>query len=57
MIRWEVWPVALSFAGEAGMPSVVGLLEQHELAARRRVDGLREEADRIQAELSAAEQE
>jgi hypothetical protein len=39
------------------MPSVVGLLEQYELAARRRVDGLREEADRIQAELSAAEQE
>jgi hypothetical protein len=32
-----------------------GLLEQHELAARRRVDGLREEADRIQAELAAAE--
>ncbi|MFJ5157534.1 hypothetical protein ACIQCF_39805 [Streptomyces sp. NPDC088353] len=39
------------------MPSVVGLLEQHELAARRRVDGLREEADRIQAELAAAERE
>ncbi|MFF7477110.1 hypothetical protein [Streptomyces sp. NPDC008092] len=39
------------------MPSVVGLLEQHELAARRRVDGLREKADRIQAELAAAEQE
>jgi hypothetical protein len=39
------------------MPSVVGLLEQQELAARRRVDGLREEADRIQAELAAAEQE
>ncbi|WP_159767255.1 hypothetical protein [Streptomyces sp. HM190] len=39
------------------MPSVVGLLEQYELAARRRVDGLREEADRIQAELAAAEQE
>ncbi|WP_369394695.1 hypothetical protein AB5J72_49770 [Streptomyces sp. CG1] len=39
------------------MPSVVGLLEQHELAARRRVDGLREEADRIQAELAEAEQE
>ncbi|MFE3143943.1 hypothetical protein [Streptomyces scopuliridis] len=37
------------------MPSVVGLLEQHELAARRRVDGLREEADRIQAELAVAE--
>ena len=39
------------------MPSVVGLLEQHELAARRRVEGLREEADRIQAELVVAEQE
>lgn len=39
------------------MPSVVGLLEQHELAARRRVDGLREEADRIHAELAVAEQE
>ncbi|WNM29285.1 hypothetical protein RKE30_02145 [Streptomyces sp. Li-HN-5-11] len=39
------------------MPSVVGLLEQHELAARRRVDGLREEADRIQAELAEAELE
>ncbi|MFI9616742.1 hypothetical protein ACIHCM_34545 [Streptomyces sp. NPDC052023] len=39
------------------MPSVVGLLEQHELAARRRVDGLREAADRIQAELAVAEQE
>ncbi|WP_326791355.1 hypothetical protein OHA79_01320 [Streptomyces sp. NBC_00841] len=39
------------------MPSVVGLLDQHELAARRQVDGLREEADRIQAELAVAEQE
>ena len=39
------------------MPSIVGLLEQHERAARRRVDGLREEADRIQAELAAAEEE
>ncbi|MET7665248.1 hypothetical protein ABZS99_41795 [Streptomyces sp. NPDC005463] len=39
------------------MPSVAGLLEQHELASRRRVDGLREEADRIQAELAAAEEE
>lgn len=38
------------------MPPLVGLLEQHELAARRRVDGLREEADRIQAELATAEQ-
>ena len=39
------------------MPSVVALLEQHEFVARRRVDGLREEADRIQAELAAAEEE
>ncbi|WP_374193118.1 hypothetical protein [Streptomyces sp. CRPSP2-6A1] len=39
------------------MPSVVGLLEQYELAARRRVDGLLEEADRVQAELAAAEQD
>ncbi|MDH6130035.1 hypothetical protein [Kitasatospora sp. GP82] len=39
------------------MPSVVGLLEQHERAARRRVDGLREEADRIHAELASAERE
>ncbi|MFE5587338.1 hypothetical protein [Kitasatospora sp. NPDC056531] len=39
------------------MPSVVGLLEQRELTARRRVDELREEADRIQAELAVAERE
>ncbi|MER5462439.1 hypothetical protein ABT010_17495 [Streptomyces sp. NPDC002668] len=39
------------------MPSVVGLLEQRELAARRGVDRLREEGDRIPAELAAAEQE
>ncbi|MDQ0808734.1 hypothetical protein QFZ63_000448 [Streptomyces sp. B3I7] len=39
------------------MPSVVGLLEQRELGARRRVDELREEADRIQAELALAERE
>jgi hypothetical protein len=39
------------------MPSVVGLLEQRECAARRRVDELREEADRIQAELAVAEQD
>ena len=37
------------------MPSVVGLLEQREVAARRRVDELREETDRIQDELAAAE--
>ncbi|MEU9237356.1 hypothetical protein [Streptomyces subrutilus] len=39
------------------MPSVVGLLEERELTARRRVDALREEADRIQAALVAAERE
>jgi hypothetical protein len=39
------------------MPSVVGLLEQRELGARRRVDELREEADRVQAELALAERE
>ncbi|WWM33709.1 hypothetical protein QD712_24940 [Streptomyces acidiscabies] len=39
------------------MPSVVGVLEQRELTARRRVDALREGADRIQAELVAAERE
>ncbi|WP_042382292.1 hypothetical protein [Streptacidiphilus melanogenes] len=39
------------------MPSVVGLLKQRELTARRRVDRLREEADRIHAELDTAERE
>ncbi|MFF3656345.1 hypothetical protein [Streptomyces olivochromogenes] len=39
------------------MPSVVGLLEQRECAARRRVDELREETDRIQAELSVADRD
>ncbi|MEV6056150.1 hypothetical protein [Streptomyces sp. NPDC052107] len=39
------------------MPSVVGLLEQRELVAPRRVDELREEADRIQAELALAERD
>jgi hypothetical protein len=39
------------------MPSVVGLLEQRELAARRRMDELREEADRIQAKLALAERD
>ncbi|MEV8099283.1 hypothetical protein [Kitasatospora sp. NPDC085879] len=39
------------------MPSVVGLLEERELTARRRLDELREEADRIQAELVVAERE
>jgi hypothetical protein len=57
VIPWEWWLVVSSLSGRSRMPSVVRLLEQHELAARRRVDGLREEADRIQAELAAAEQE
>ncbi|SEL86294.1 hypothetical protein [Streptacidiphilus jiangxiensis] len=35
----------------------MGLLEQRELTARRRVDELREEADRIHAELDVAERE
>ncbi|MFF4576555.1 hypothetical protein [Streptomyces sp. NPDC001410] len=39
------------------MPSVMGLLEQRELTARRRVNELREEADRIHAELDVAERE
>lgn len=39
------------------MPSVVGLLERRELNARRRAEELREEADRIHAELDVAERE
>jgi hypothetical protein len=39
------------------MPSVVGLLEERELAARRHVDELREELVRIQAELVVAERD
>jgi hypothetical protein len=37
------------------MPSVVGLLEEHELGARQRVESLREERDRLLAELAGAE--
>jgi hypothetical protein len=37
------------------MASVVGLLEERELAARERVEGLREKADRVLAELAEAE--
>ncbi|MEU0069268.1 hypothetical protein ABZ027_06945 [Streptomyces sp. NPDC006332] len=39
------------------MAALVGLLEQRGLAARRRVDELREEADRIQAELDLADRD
>lgn len=39
------------------MPPVSGLLEQRELTARRRVEALREEADRVQSELAVAEQD
>jgi hypothetical protein len=37
------------------MPSVVGLLEERERGARQRVEVLREEADRVLAELRDAE--
>ncbi|MER7672301.1 hypothetical protein ABTY61_28105 [Kitasatospora sp. NPDC096128] len=37
------------------MASVVGLLEERELAARQRMESLREAAERILAELAAAE--
>lgn len=37
------------------MASVVGLLEEREPAARERVEGLREEADRVLAALTEAE--
>ncbi|MFD5430108.1 hypothetical protein [Streptomyces sp. NPDC127084] len=39
------------------MASVVGLLEARELAARERLEGLREEADRVFAELAEAERD
>ncbi|GAA3787640.1 hypothetical protein GCM10022403_022920 [Streptomyces coacervatus] len=46
-----------SLPGRSRLPSVVGLMEQHELTARCRVDGLCEEADASRlAELAAAEQ-
>ncbi|MCM2579609.1 hypothetical protein [Streptomyces meridianus] len=37
------------------MPSVVGLLEERERGARERVEALREEVDRVRAELRDAE--
>jgi hypothetical protein len=37
------------------MPSVMGLLEEEERAARRRVEGLREQTDRLLVELNEAE--
>ncbi|MEW2134838.1 hypothetical protein [Streptomyces sp. NPDC005435] len=37
VIRWEWWRAVSSFPGRLRMPSVVGLPEQHELAARRPV--------------------
>lgn len=57
VIRWELWPVGLLYSGRSRMPSVSGLLEERELAARRRVEELREAADRVQAELVVAEQD
>ncbi|WP_405364569.1 hypothetical protein [Kitasatospora sp. NBC_00039] len=46
-----------SLRWRSGRPSVGGLLEQREVTARRRVDELREEADRIAAELAVAERD
>lgn len=43
--------------GRSRMPSVIALLEQRALRARRRVDELREEADRVQGELAVAARE
>jgi hypothetical protein len=57
VILWEWWSVVSLLLWRSWMPSVVGLLEQRELVARRRVDELREEADRIQAELAVAERD
>jgi len=57
MILWEWWSVVSPLLWRSWMPSVVGLLEQRELVARRRVEELREEADRIQAELAVAERD
>ena len=37
------------------MPSVVGLIEERELVARQRVESLRDEVDRLVAELKEAE--
>ncbi|MEV8212011.1 hypothetical protein [Streptomyces sp. NPDC079189] len=37
------------------MPSVMGLIEEREVAARQRVESLRDELDRIVAELAEAE--
>ncbi|MCY0923715.1 hypothetical protein OS965_37180, partial [Streptomyces sp. H27-G5] len=39
------------------MPSVVGMLEERELAARVRTEALREEADRVLAALADSESE
>ncbi|MGW3284311.1 hypothetical protein ACWDR3_06665 [Streptomyces sp. NPDC001002] len=52
-----MWPVGLSLSGRSWLPSVVGLLEQCELAARRESRGYGRRADCIQAELAAAEEE
>lgn len=48
-------PLGCPVGGGAGMASVVGLLEERELAARERVEELREVADRVLAELAEAE--
>ena len=56
MVVRQGWCVvsSLSWRGLL-MPSVMGLLEVEELAARQRVEVLREQADRLLAELNEAE--
>ncbi|NEA68537.1 hypothetical protein [Streptomyces sp. SID12488] len=47
----------LSLFERSWMPSLVWLLKQNELGARRRLDELRDEPYRVQAELAVAERE
>ncbi|MET8537806.1 hypothetical protein ABZV67_40215 [Streptomyces sp. NPDC005065] len=55
-ILWQGWRVVLSRLGRVlSMPSVMGLLEDEERAARQRVEVLREQTDRLLAELHEAE--
>ncbi len=51
------WSVVQPLLWRSWTPSVVGLLEQRELVARRCVGELREEVDRIQAELAVSERD
>lgn len=53
---WFRGVVGCRVTAPVGVASVVGVLEQRELTACRRMDELREEVDRLQAELMVAEQ-